>query len=137
MGIGVHQPQGNTWQQSAELRKAAFKLPVKGVNAGINGIVSPPHPGITHPSAANPATPGEAPAVPPPPPPPSSPPQVVGGGTYTVRHGDSLWAIAHRTYGDGELWTVVYRANGAIGPDPNLVQPGQVLNLPAVARPAA
>jgi nucleoid-associated protein YgaU len=66
----------------------------------------------------------------------ATPLHVVGGGTCTVRHGDSLWAIARRTYGDGELWRVLYRANAGIGPHPNVIQPGQVLAIPSVARPA-
>ena len=123
MGLTVSQPRGNLWQQSTELRKGAFKLPVKGLNAGINGVIAPPHPpSVSLAPAPVAVTPGPAPAVPPP------PPQVIGGGTYTVRHGDSLWAIAHRTYGDGELWSVLYRANSGIGPDPSVIQcrPGAV-----------
>ena len=54
-----------------------------------------------------------------------------------VRAGDSLWAIAARDLGpratDPEIarrWHQVYRANRpSIGPDPDLLHPGQVLRL--------
>ena len=50
-------------------------------------------------------------------------------GTYTVQPGDTLSGIAARL-GIGD-WRTLYEANrGAIGPDPNLIQPGQVLVIP-------
>lgn len=51
--------------------------------------------------------------------------------TYTVVKGDSLWAVARRSYGSGDGWTKIYAANrAAIGPNPNLIYPGQVLTIP-------
>lgn len=51
--------------------------------------------------------------------------------TYTVVKGDSLWAIAKRTYGDGSQYTKIYNANkDTIGSNPSLIYPGQVLVLP-------
>ncbi|GEA17491.1 LysM peptidoglycan-binding domain-containing protein [Moorella sp. E306M] len=51
--------------------------------------------------------------------------------TYTVKPGDTLWAIAKRTLGDGSRWREIYQANTAvIGKDPNLIRPGQVLRIP-------
>lgn len=48
--------------------------------------------------------------------------------SYTVRSGDSLWAIAARFYGSGTLWQRVYQENkGVIGNNPNLIFPGQRL----------
>ncbi len=48
--------------------------------------------------------------------------------TYTVQAGDSLSAIGGRF---GVDWTAIYEANRAvIGPDPNLIVPGQVLAVP-------
>ena len=51
--------------------------------------------------------------------------------TYTVKPGDSLWAIAKQTLGDGGRWREIYNANsGVIGSNPNLIYPGQVLRIP-------
>jgi len=53
------------------------------------------------------------------------------GQTYTVKRGDTLWAIAKRFYGDGSKWPTIYNANrGVIGGNPNLILPGQVLVIP-------
>lgn len=50
---------------------------------------------------------------------------------YTVVEGDSLWSIAANEYGDGSKYQRIYDANvGVIGPDPNLIHPGQVLVIP-------
>lgn len=50
--------------------------------------------------------------------------------TYTVKSGDTLWAIAKRTLGDGNRWREIYNNNtGAIGKNPNLIIPGQVLRI--------
>lgn len=48
--------------------------------------------------------------------------------TYTVESGDSLWAIAERFYGDGNKYQVIADASGI--PNPDLIQPGQVLTIP-------
>lgn len=53
---------------------------------------------------------------------------------YTVVHGDTLWDIATRFYGRGELFTVVVDANRL--PNPDLIFPGQVLVIPDLAPPA-
>ena len=47
-----------------------------------------------------------------------------------IQHGDTLWHIARRTYGDGLLFTDIYRANRNEIVDPNLIYPGQVVALP-------
>ncbi|MCX8132023.1 MAG: LysM peptidoglycan-binding domain-containing protein [Clostridia bacterium] len=50
--------------------------------------------------------------------------------TYTVKKGDSLYAIAKLKYGDGRKYKELYEKNrNVIGPDPNLIKPGQVLVL--------
>ncbi len=54
-----------------------------------------------------------------------------------VRPGDTLWALAEHDLPSSATdrqvsarWRAVYRRNrGVIGPDPDLIQPGQVLNL--------
>lgn len=53
------------------------------------------------------------------------------GTTYTVVRGDTLWSIAKRFYGQGSKWPTIYEANkSVIGPNPNLIFPGQVLVIP-------
>lgn len=53
--------------------------------------------------------------------------------TYTVVKGDCLWNIAKKFYGSGAKYTAIYDANrSAIGGNPNLIYPGQVLTIPAV-----
>lgn len=50
---------------------------------------------------------------------------------YRVERGDSLWSIAEEAYGRGGEWQKIYRANQkTIGPDPQRIEPGQVLTLP-------
>jgi LysM repeat protein len=49
--------------------------------------------------------------------------------TYTVRPGDTLSGIAAH-FGIAD-WRTLYQANkGVVGPDPNLILPGQVLTIP-------
>jgi nucleoid-associated protein YgaU len=48
---------------------------------------------------------------------------------YVVQPGDTLFAIAQRTYGDGRLWPVLFAANSDRIANPNLIYPGQVLRL--------
>ncbi len=51
--------------------------------------------------------------------------------TYTVKRGDTLWAISKKFYGSGSKWRTIYNANkGVIGGNPNLIFPGQVLVIP-------
>ena len=74
------------------------------------------------PDLAHPAPPGAHPA----------------GRTVEVQPGDTLWAVAARSLGPGASdaaiaaeWPRWYGANASvIGPDPDLLQPGQVLVAP-------
>ena len=52
---------------------------------------------------------------------------------YTVKRGDTLWGIAQHFYGNnnGNEWPKIYDANTAvIGPNPNLIHPGEHLRIP-------
>ena len=50
--------------------------------------------------------------------------------TYVVKPHDTLWDIAQREYGDPREWQDLYRDNReVVGRDPNLIRPGQPLNV--------
>lgn len=50
--------------------------------------------------------------------------------SYTIKSGDSLFMIAKRALGDGTRWRDIYEKNkSVIGANPNLIYPGQVLQL--------
>ena len=58
-----------------------------------------------------------------------------GGGageqTYTVKKGDTLSQIAQHHYGKASKWHAIFEANRDQLDNPDLIQPGQVLKLPA------
>ncbi|HKF70359.1 MAG TPA: LysM peptidoglycan-binding domain-containing protein [Stellaceae bacterium] len=58
------------------------------------------------------------------------PKELAGNQFLVVQPGDTLWHIARRTYGEGLLFTDIYRANRNEIVDPNLIYPGQVVALP-------
>jgi hypothetical protein len=47
-----------------------------------------------------------------------------------VQPGNSLWRLARRTLGQGNSYTVIYEANRDRIRDPDLIYPGQVLEVP-------
>jgi len=49
---------------------------------------------------------------------------------YVVEKGDTLWAIATATYGDGNRYPEIFEANKPMLSDPDLIYPGQVLRIP-------
>lgn len=52
---------------------------------------------------------------------------------YAVQSGDTLWNIAQVNLGDGSRWQEIYELNtDTIGDDPDVLTPGQVLQLPTV-----
>lgn len=50
--------------------------------------------------------------------------------TYTMKPGDSLWAIAQRIYGDGRKYTLIQKANGIKDADLRRLPVGKVLVIP-------
>ena len=54
-----------------------------------------------------------------------------GPASYTVRPGDTLSAIAARTYGNAADWPAVWWANRRQVPDPDMITVGERLKLPS------
>jgi nucleoid-associated protein YgaU len=54
--------------------------------------------------------------------------------TYTVKSGDTLSKIAKQTLGDGNAYREIFDLNRDQLSDPDKIQPGQVLKLPAHAK---
>jgi nucleoid-associated protein YgaU len=54
--------------------------------------------------------------------------QTITASSYTVVHGDSLWKVAVRAYGDGYKWVEIAKANDL--KNPNVVHAGNILVLP-------
>lgn len=54
--------------------------------------------------------------------------QAITGDSYTVVHGDSLWNIAVKAYGDGYKWVEIAKVNKL--DNPNIIHAGNVLMLP-------
>ena len=52
------------------------------------------------------------------------------GRTYTVKSGDTLWAIAAEMYGSGGKYMKIFEANTNILENPDRIKPGQVLLIP-------
>jgi nucleoid-associated protein YgaU len=58
---------------------------------------------------------------------------VAAATTYTVAKGDSLSKIAKKLYGNANRWRDIFDANRDQLDNPDLIQPGQILKLPADA----
>ena len=56
---------------------------------------------------------------------------------YTVQPGDTLSSIAQRFYGSPADWQLLYRANRSVIQNPNVIDPGEVLDVPYGPRLAA
>lgn len=83
--------------------------------------------------------PEPAPPVEPPPSIPTvaviSEPEAVNGAPDTVhrtRRGDTLWDLAEHYYGDALLWPNIYRANPAIGANPDYLITGVNFAIPSL-----
>jgi nucleoid-associated protein YgaU len=56
-----------------------------------------------------------------------------GSACYTVQSGDSLSTISQKFYGNmngDNVMTIYYSNQATIGPNPNIIQPGQKLYIP-------
>ena len=49
---------------------------------------------------------------------------------YTVKKGDTLWAIAKAHYGEGSKYKAIFEANRPMLEDPDKIYPGQTLRIP-------
>lgn len=49
---------------------------------------------------------------------------------YTIKSGNTLWAIAERFYQSGLLWPRLHQANCRLIANPDLIFPGQVILIP-------
>ncbi|MCL4397564.1 LysM peptidoglycan-binding domain-containing protein [Patescibacteria group bacterium] len=57
-----------------------------------------------------------------------TPANSITGNSYTVVHGDNLWDIAVRAYGDGFKWTQIAQANHLANPE--IIHAGNVFTIP-------
>jgi LysM repeat protein len=57
--------------------------------------------------------------------------------SYEVKPGDTLAGISRDFYGNSDDWHYLYQQNTATISDPNLIYPGQVLDVPSTAPKAA
>ena len=62
---------------------------------------------------------------------PTAPAEPPAPATYTVAKGDSLSKIAKKVLGNANRWREIFDANRDQLDNPDLIQPGQVLKLPA------
>lgn len=117
--------------QSADAPPAGARV----LGATTAGPTGPPSPAsLPQPASAPPAG-APAPATAP----PASPTSTATGATVVVEAGDTLWGIAARHLGPdatdaqiADAWPRWYEANASvIGADPDVVQPGQLLQVPA------
>jgi len=102
-------PQAPIVERSREELERATSGIVKGAKA-----VEPESPGIKG---------QERPVIPPAP--PTAPPVE----TYEVQQGDTLFVIAEKKYGDGNLYPLIVKANAKL--DPNRLRVGQKLAIPS------
>lgn len=49
---------------------------------------------------------------------------------YTIRKGDTLWAIAKKHLGNGNEYKAIFEANREVIKDPDLIYPGQKIRIP-------
>lgn len=50
--------------------------------------------------------------------------------SYTIKSGDTLWAISTKYLGNGAKYMTIYNANTNVLKSPNLIYPGQKITIP-------
>ena len=65
------------------------------------------------------------------------PPLTESRNSVIIRRGDTLWQISRRVYGQGVRYTTIYLANSNLINNPDLIEPGQVFEVPSEALPDA
>jgi nucleoid-associated protein YgaU len=110
-------------------KKTPSPLPAWAQASTAKTPATPPQPATSAPAAAQkPAAPA-APAAK-----PATPATPAGENPYTqwyeVQKGDTLWKIAKHHYGDGSLYTEIFKANQDTLTDPDKIKPGQKLRIP-------
>jgi LysM repeat protein len=58
-------------------------------------------------------------------------PQSQTTSSYVVQKGDTLFNIAQKMYGDGKFWTLLFQANSNLIKNPDMIQVGWNLAVPA------
>lgn len=51
-------------------------------------------------------------------------------GGVIVQPGNSLWVISREVYGEGRQYTIIFAANADQIEDPDLIYPGQIIDIP-------
>ena len=64
-------------------------------------------------------------------------PLTASKNSVIIRQGDTLWQISRRVYGQGVRYTTIYLANEGQITNPDLIEPGQIFNVPDEALPNA
>ena len=52
---------------------------------------------------------------------------------YTIKKGDTLWAIATEFYSDGSKYPLIVEANLEVIKDADKIYPGQAIRIPSLA----
>ena len=54
----------------------------------------------------------------------------VSDNMILVQPGNSLWRISRRFYGEGIMYTLIFKANQNQIDNPDLIYPGQIFEIP-------
>jgi len=127
-GPARHKKPPSTTRVIIQILIIALALTIFGV--GLNawlGTIGGPQPVATAPHHPSPSPKASRPSVK-----PTAPLRAATAHPVqrVVQAGDTLWSIAAHHCGHGSGWHKLYEMNRhTIGPDPNMLHPGEVLNL--------